>query len=102
MTLQELEHYFAQGTAYRNTVPEPDVSLAQIRAALFAFFGIKEPALDREARLDEELKAVKAPRVTKEESEAWWAAGMPSPMGAWIRSYRERRGSGSQAQGGPS
>lgn len=100
MTLQELEHYYAQGIAYRNAVPEPDVSLAQIRAALFAFFGIKEPT-DPEARLDEELKTIKAPRVTKEESEAWMAANMPSPMDAWIRSYRERRGSGSQAEGGP-
>ena len=98
VTLQELEHYFAQGMTYRNAVPEPDVSLALI----CAFLGIKEPAGSTADRLDAELAKVKAPKVTQEESDAWLAAGMPSPMSAWLKAYRdERRRTGRQAEGGP-
>jgi hypothetical protein len=61
---------------YRNAVPEPDVSLAQIRAALFAWLSIKEPVGSTADRLDAELAKVKAPKLTKEESDAWLAAGI--------------------------
>ena len=81
-----MEHYLAQAAARRQHVPEPDVTLTLLRQAFYSFLGIKEG--EDEKKLDEQLKTVGAPQVTKEESDAWLKAGMPGPLSQWVARYR--------------
>ena len=83
VTLQELEHYTAKSRVYRDTVPLEDVTLVAIRQALFSFFGVKEGQAP-----DEKLVGMASAQMNKEESDAWLAAGMPSPLDAWLNERR--------------
>ena len=90
-----MEHYLEQTAAYRNTWPEPDVSLELLRRAVFAFFGVKEPP-----PLGEQMSRVADPQdgqgasmksgvtLTKEEADAYVAAGLPSPFAGWLEGFR--------------
>jgi hypothetical protein len=94
-----MEHYLYQGHVYRNNVPEPDVTLEQIRHVLFSYFGVEESKTD----LDQQIREFAQPadgepigitvglQLTKEETDAWIKAGMPSPPGKWLKDYRDER-----------
>jgi len=97
-----MEHYLAQMHAYRSTLPEPDVTLEKLRQVLFAFFGVKEPSqADRDinhqvrqfgkSHHGEKSSLASGMRLTKEEADAWDAAGMPSPFDGWLKGYRDER-----------
>lgn len=112
-----MDHYLAQSSAYRSTWPEPDVTLELLRKALYIFFGVKEERRTTEPEKSTEKKAGKPDAVkqnvvafakpiplddkrasmssglvlTKEESDAWYAAGMPSPFEGWLRGFRNGR-----------
>ena len=93
LTLQQMEHYLHQLNRYRANIRRQDTSLELIRKALFSFFGIKDPTALTDNKLEQQIKAVNPmgesfPKLTKEEADAWMAAGMPSPFDGWIRSYR--------------
>ena len=85
--MQEFEHYFVEASEYHKDIPPPDVSLNAIRAALFSFFGIKEP--ESEQQKEEKIKHVATATVTEAEMRAYYAAGMPSPFGKWLAGYRK-------------
>jgi hypothetical protein len=89
LTLQELEHYFAQSWQHRKDVQPPDVSLEAIRRALYQFFGAKEP--DSAQTMQQKIAKMGGPTLTEAEMRAWTDAGMPSPFDAWLRNYRRER-----------
>jgi len=45
-----------------------------------------------DSKLEQQIRAVNPggsfPTLTKDEAEAYMAAGMPSPFDGWLRSYR--------------
>jgi len=95
-----MEHYLAESVAYRSTWPEPDVTLEKLRQAVFSFFGVKEAPV---TPLESQMSKLANPQdgsaasmtagvvVTKEEAEAYIAAGMPSPFTGWLEGFRNER-----------
>jgi hypothetical protein len=82
------------------------VTLERLRQAVFTFFGIQEqPVTQREPDRDveQQIRAFAQPLpnevpsmstgqvLTKAESAAWLAAGMPSPFEGWLKEYRRGR-----------
>jgi len=87
LTLQELDHYFAQSHIHRQTVAPPDVSLERLRRALYAFMGAKEPSINGDS-LEQQIAKMKPVQINEDELRAWTAAGMPSPPEAFFQQYR--------------
>jgi len=95
-----MEHYLAESVAYRSTLPEPDVTLEKLRKAFCSFFGIKEAPV---TPLDTQMCKLANPKdgsaasmtagvvMTKEEADAYVAAGMPSPFTGWLEGFRNER-----------
>lgn len=66
--------------------------MAEIKTALFAFFGIKNEPQDIESKLASSGMPVNS--VPKETFDAWVKAGMPSPPEKFFKEYgRSRRNS---------
>ena len=105
-----MEHYLAQMNQYRSTWPEPDVTLELLRKVLYSFFGVKDrPPSDADVEqkvkgFSQSLQSDGKPsnlgtgmQLTKEETDAYLAAGMPSPFEGWLKGFRnERRRCGSK------
>jgi hypothetical protein len=90
LTLDELEIYAELNAAYRDHIKPHDVSLERIRAALFSFFGIKEPPTMEQQEL--KLKQAANVTVTQGAMDAWFKAGMPSPAPQWLRQWEAENG----------
>jgi len=54
---------------------------------LAGFFGVKEP--EKPEELEHKIEKVVKAKVTRQEKEAWNAAGMPSPFDKWLAGYRK-------------
>ena len=110
-----MDHYLEQSSTYRSTWPEPDVTLEMLRKVLYAFFEVKEQPkeLPREDELGKAVRNFALPipgddhsasmstgmQLTKEETDAWIAAGMPSPFEGWVVRFRHERGRRSSSTG---
>lgn len=84
------------------------MTLERLRQAVFIFFGIKEqpetqrapdPDVNRQIRafaqpISNEVQPASMSTgqvLTKAESAAWLAAGMPSPFEGWLKEFRRGR-----------
>ena len=70
----------------REDLPAAEVSLAEIKGALFAWFGIKKPNLDNDlAKISSAGMPVAS--VSKKALDAWTKAGMPSPPEKFFKEF---------------
>jgi hypothetical protein len=79
--------YLEQLDKRRENVKSPDVTLVELRQALYAFMGIKEE--DVESQLAK--MPIPVSRVTKDMMDAWYKAGMPSPPQKFFDDYGKSR-----------
>jgi len=79
--------YLKQLDKRREKVNNPDVTLVELRQALYAFMGIKDE--DVESQLAKMPIPVNS--VTKEMMDAWHKAGMPSPPQKFFKEYGRPR-----------
>ena len=79
--------YLKQLDKRREKVNSPDITLTELRQALYAFMGVKDQ--------DIETQLAKMPiptsKVTKDMMDAWYKAGMPSPPQEFFKEYGRSR-----------
>lgn len=92
LTLQEFEHYIIANNRYRENIHPTDCSLEAIRVMLAQYFGVKE--MQKPADVETKIQKVATAKLTKEEKDAWLAAGMPSPFDGWLHHYRKEQARG--------
>ncbi len=88
--LDELEIYAKSNQAYRDIIKPIDVTLDQIRRALFSWFGIKEAPTPAET--EKQIQKVVQVKVTGKQFDAFMAAGMPSPALEWLKQWEKDNG----------
>jgi len=71
-------HYLDKLHEYREAIKPAEVTLEQIKQALFAFFGVK---VGNEKKIDEQIEVCGFPKVktSKGAMDAWEKAGRPNP-----------------------
>lgn len=76
---------------HRSKVSSVEVSMAELRNAIFAWLGIKRKNIHTSENLPEKLKDSPLPLVqmTKEEKEEYFNAGMPGPPDEWLVKRRK-------------
>lgn len=85
--MQQATHYLLQLAEYRKVIDPLEVTVTQIRQALYAFMGVKEPVA-----IEEQIKKSPMPSMTvpKGAIEAWEKAGRPSPASKWLADYAKQ------------
>jgi len=91
LTYQEFVHYLNAVGERREKVQSEDVTLEYIRQALFAWFGIKEPA-SADSATPEQMEKINMPKatLTEQEKNEWIAAGYPN-LSQWLPRYRRQK-----------
>ena len=90
LTIDELELYSERIQKHRKTVKPTDLSVEQIRRALFSWFGIKEPPTEEE--MEKKIETIADVRMSSRAFDAWMTAGMPSPAIPWIQNWERTNG----------
>ena len=96
LTFDQVAVFIEYANKLRETIPRADVGIQNLITILISVFGGKEAATKVKAKPKPPLQAIPdmkgMPKVqiTKEEIDAFFKAGMPSPMTKWLHDYRSK------------